>query len=142
MDSTLQIPHAELEARIEQYLLNRVDWVLCEEICRVFGVNERRLRDEDKQPGLCSRFAISRTGNGGGYRHVQTATMAEWREFKYRSRKHAIKELMRVGALDKKRYGVTRTIKTMEGDCVREVEFEHDTGQGLIPGLDIQRRTA
>jgi hypothetical protein len=132
MDATTQIPREILEARIEQYLLDRADWVPTEELCRVFNVGERKLRDDGNTPGLCSRFALSRTDNGGGYIHVRNATIKQWCLFKSRTRKHAIKELMRVSALDKARFNVTR--------IVQHIEFERDTGQGLIPGLDLPRR--
>jgi hypothetical protein len=134
MNDVLQAQRKELEDAIEQYLLARADWVPTEEICRTFGVGERKLRDDGNQVGLCSRFALSRTDNGGGYIHVQVASTEQYQEFRGRTRKHAIKELMRVRAMDRRRQNVSRPAK--------RVEWERDTGQGLIPGLDVSRRTA
>jgi hypothetical protein len=113
----------ELEAAIEALLLERRDWVSTSEICLLFGIRERQLRDLDKQPGLCTRFAISRNG-AGGYKHARCATTSEWTEFRRSMRKHAIKELMRVRDLTRVRLDATRT--------VRQVLWEKDSGQGIL----------
>lgn len=114
---------SDLETQIEAFLLERRDWVPTEEICLRFGVRERQLRDLDKQPGLCTRFAISRNG-AGGYKHARCATTSEWTEFRRSMRKHAIKELVRVRDLTRVRLDATRS--------VRHVSWEKDSGQGIL----------
>ena len=115
----------DLARQIERFLLERGDWVATAEICARFGLRPdgRQLRDLDKQPGLCTRFAISRNG-AGGYKHARCATTAEWIEFRRTMRKHAIKELLRVRDLTRVRLDATRT--------VRHVEWEKDSGQGIL----------
>jgi hypothetical protein len=129
------------EARVEAWLLEKGDWVTTAELCAVHGCTERRLRDLDKRQGLCSRFAISR--KEGGYKHISLATTAEWLKFKHSMRKHAIKELVRVAALDRRR---AQAVKPVAGkppaNVIHPSAFERDTGQAIMPGFEPQRRSA
>lgn len=111
----------ESKALIETFLLASGTWVPASEICSIFHVTERQLRQVGTQEGLCSGFAIS---GDRGFKHVSLATTMEWLRFKHRLRKHGIQELVRVRDLDKRRKQVTRS--------VRNVQYEKDTGQGLL----------
>jgi hypothetical protein len=117
----------DLAQRIEEYLLDKGDWVSSAEICQAFGLpDDRPLRATGGVPGLCTPFAISR--KGGGFRHVAQATTTEWLRFKHAQRRHAIGEMCRVRDLGRRRKEVTRT--------ARNFQFERDTGQGvLLPGV-------
>lgn len=111
----------DLKKNIEQHLLQRGDWVTTQELESLFGITERQLRKKSDDAGLCSDFAIS---GDKGFKHVSVATTAEWLRFKHRLAKHAIAELVRVKALDKKRHAVTRVTKA--------AVFEKDTPQTLL----------
>ena len=63
--------------QIERYLLAAGGWVAGRDLSLVFGVNERALRRDKGQPGLCSEFAIS---GPRGFRHVRNATAEEFSE--------------------------------------------------------------
>jgi len=122
-----------LQAQIERLLLDRRDWVSTEELCSMFCVKERQLRQTDDEPGLCSSFAISRTSHGGGFKHIHLATREEWICFKHKKRKHGISELRNTAYLDKERSNATRFYH-----CI---EYQRDTGQGLLPMEVPCRRT-
>lgn len=111
----------ELTQRIEMYLLTVEAWVPADELCSIFKVAERQLRQVGEQPGLCSGFAIS---GDKGFKHVSLASTDEWLRFKHRLRKHGIQELCRVRDLDKRRHDATRTR--------HGIRFEKDSGQGLL----------
>jgi len=112
----------ELRTDIERYLLNAGTWVSAEHLCEYFGIEQRRLRGINGSPGLVSEFAISNTTLG--YRHIATATKAEWLHFKHAMRRHGINELRRVAGLDKSRHQVIRQ--------TRDFIYEKDTGQGIL----------
>jgi len=111
----------ETKALIETYLVAIGKWVSSKEICEIFHVTERQLRQVGDEPGLCSGFAIS---GDKGFKHVSKATREEWLHFKHRIRRHGIQELCRVRDLDKRRQQVTKQ--------VRDFQFEKDSGQGLL----------
>lgn len=114
----------DLSARIEQYLLETRDWVDTDVLCARFLITERQLRGIHDQPGLVSNFAISRPGQGG-FKHASLATQTEYLRWKHCLRKHAIKELVRVAAVDRRRHTLTRTVATHI--------FEKHSGQELMP---------
>lgn len=92
-----------LAAAIEEWLLERADWVAAAEIETAFGVKERELRATDGAPGLCTAFAIS--GNRG-YRHVENATNEEFAHFYARERGGGIGRLVRARRLKRRRENV------------------------------------
>lgn len=116
----------DVKHHIEDYLLSRGDWVHAAELCEIFGVEERQLRQVGRNPGLCTGFAISLPGKG--FKHVACATTAEYVHFKHAMRRHGIGELRRVSKLDEVRSTVTQKLKTGV--------FEKDTGQGLFVMTD------
>jgi len=111
----------ETKEQIEAYLLDQGGWVPSREICGMFGVTERQLRQTGDMPGLCSDFAIS--GNDG-FKHVSKASTTEWNHFSRRLRQHGIMELVRVRTLRSVRKDVTRIFKARR--------FEKDTGQAVM----------
>ena len=112
---------SSLTEQIEAHLIERRDWVPTREICMVFDVKERQLRRYKGIPGLCSEFAVSRSG---AFRHVYFATHKEWEEFHDRLEAHAKSELKRLGDLSRVRKDATR--------IHRAVHFEKDTGQAVM----------
>jgi len=98
----------KLAEQIEQHLLTRGAWVPSDEICALFAVTDRQLRQVNDSPGLCSAFAIS---SQKGFKHVAKATTREWLHFKHRLRKHGISELVRVRNLGRARSAHTRNTK-------------------------------
>lgn len=108
---------------IEQFLLERGDWVKSRELCERFGVTERQLRAVDDRPGLCSRIAIS--GNKG-FKHISLATPAEWEEHYARERKHSIMALVNLRAKRRLRANLIRQIRRPA------LTFERATGQILM----------
>ena len=93
---------------IERWLLAHSGWTSAREICDTFNLDERELRASEGKGGLLSVFAIS---GSNGYRHVRRATPQEWCRFKWGQRRHAISELRRVAALDKRRQrGITQSL--------------------------------
>jgi hypothetical protein len=118
----------ELAQQIEAYLLEKGDWVSSETLCATFGlVSDRPLRQVGDEPGLCTKFAISRTNGGGGFKHVALATTKEWLRFKHSQRKHAVSVFIHVRDLDRRRHTVTRSVSN--------ITFERDTGQALLAGI-------
>ncbi len=111
---------------IDAYLLSRGGWVKARELCERFGVNERQLRANDDQPGLCSRIAIS--GNRG-FKHIAVATAVEWDEHYGRERKHNIMALVNLRAKRRLRISMTRKLRRPT------IIVERDTGQMLMSGL-------
>ncbi len=91
---------SDLAHQIELYLLRAGGWVSGHDLSLVFGVNERALRRQGDQAGLCSEFAISHSWKG--FRHAKNATLEEFEEADRRVRKHGISEL--VGARNRRRY--------------------------------------
>lgn len=120
----MKLDHEQIKNRIEQFLLDRRGWVSSAEICAVFGVRERELRQIHDCTGLCSSFAIS---GQKGFKHVSLASTTEWEEFSHRIRRHGIQELVRVRDLGRLRESMTRPTKTMV--------FEKDSGQALLQGV-------
>jgi sugar phosphate isomerase/epimerase len=112
-----------LADQIEQYLLERRDWVSGREIAERFGINERRLRQMYDQPGLCTGFAISLSQQG--FKHVALATTSEWIHAKNAARREAFARLRRVKKWRELRRNTIRLL--------RAGAFEKDTGQGLLP---------
>jgi len=108
--------------QIEAFLLERRDWVPSAEICKRFDVTDRRLRQVNGQPGLCSDFAVS---GDRGFKHVALASTREWLHFKHRIRRHGIGELVRIRDLGRRRQTVTR--------AARSVLFEADSPQAILP---------
>lgn len=121
------MPDDAIKAQIEAYLLKDGGWVPTFEICALFGVTERQLRQTADNPGLCTDFAISKDKH---YRHVHCAAQGEWLHFKHRMRRHAIKEFVRVRNLNRSRHDATRLYK--------ETAWEKDTGQAVM-GLVITK---
>ena len=113
-----------IEKLIEQFLLDRKEWVKSEELCKAFEVSERQLRAVGTRPGLCSAFAIS---GDKGFKHISHASTTEYLRFKHRLRRHAISELVRVKKLDEARHNITRYLRK-KPDFI----FERDTGQGVL----------
>jgi hypothetical protein len=114
-----------VSAEIERYLLARGDWVSADEICRTFGVRERRLRQMDDLPGLCTAFAISLSKSG--FKHVALATEAEWVHAKNAARRDAVAKFRRVQVWSERRRNTAKVL--------RAGLFEKDSGQGLMPGV-------
>ena len=114
----------QLQEQISAYLKDRNDWVPTEELCAAFGVSERQLRGVGGQPGLCSTIAISRKTNGGGFRHILSATTMEWLRFKHSERSHAISDFRRIARLDRERHQAVRLTVAMS--------FERDSRQGVM----------
>ena len=112
----------DLRTDIERYMLAVGTWVPAAVLCEKFGIKERRLRSINNSPGLVSDFTISDTTLG--YRHIATATTAEWLHFKHAMRRHGINELRRVASLNKSRHQVYRQ--------TRDFIFEKDSGQGIL----------
>jgi len=110
--------------QIEQYLLGRRDWVPVAEICARFGCRERELRQLGRDPGLCTRFAISNSRLG--LKHVACASTAEYLAAKHAMRRHAISELRRGAAWDRRRRALVRSYTRPA------VTVERDTGQLIL----------
>ena len=108
---------------IEAYLLDQGEWVPARELCALFRITERQLRQTDDQQGLCSGFAIS---GDKGFKHVSLASTTEWLKFKHRLRKHGIAELVRVRDLDRRRRNAAIRVHARH--------FEKDSGQSLLWG--------
>ncbi len=89
-----------MAAAIEQFLLESRGWVSTAAICAKFAIRERALRALGDKPGLCTEFAIS---GDQGFRHISTATDAEFRRFYARGRNHGIRQLVRLRRLQRKR---------------------------------------
>jgi hypothetical protein len=113
---------AELEARIERYLLSAAAWVPAAQICRAFGVAERQLRAVDGTPGLCSLIAIS---GPRGYKHFHLATRSEWD--RYVARETAIHGGA-LAMLQKK-----TTLRQSLTRQARSLVWERDLPQSLLP---------
>lgn len=91
----------DLAAQIEAHLLARGGFVSTREICSVFEIPERRLRQDADRPGLLDGFAVSSTREGhSGYIHHHFLPTPEWLAIKHRMRRHAISELRRVRRWD------------------------------------------
>lgn len=116
-----------LSLEIEDYLFARAGWVPAQELCEVFGLRERALRQVDEMPGLCTAFAIS---GKSGLKHVSLATTAEWLEFKHSLRKHAVRELMRVRHLGALRSAQVRHLRSIG------IAVERDSNQTLLPYIE------
>ncbi len=114
-------------AQIEAYLYARKDWVRAKALCAHFDIRERSLRALNRRGGLVSTCAISSSQKG--FKHIEHATTAEWLEFKHSLRKHAIAELSRVRALERRRSEVRRTFKSPPAIA------ERDSGQLIFPTL-------
>ena len=110
-----------LAGQIERHLLSKADWVSAAELVATFSVDERQLRQDGDLPGLCTGYAIS---GPKGFKHVKSATTAEWLSFKHRLRRHGISELGRVSRLDRVRHEVKR--------AVASVLLERDSAQTLM----------
>ena len=108
-------------AEIEQYLLAKRDWVSVAEICQVFGCRERALRQLGSEPGLATQYAISHPRMG--LKHVAAASTAEYLHAKHAMARHAIAELRRKAAWDRRRSACTRTLARPP------ITVERDTGQ-------------
>jgi hypothetical protein len=110
-----------IAGQIERHLLSRADWVSAAELCSAFSVDERQFRQDGDLPGLCTGYAIS---GPKGFKHVKSATTAEWLSFKHRLRRHGVQELIRVRRLDRARSALKRTITSFV--------VEADSGQVLM----------
>ena len=109
----------DLKHQIEQHLIQRGTWVSTDEICKLFHVSERQLRQTADMPGLCSEFAIS---GDHGFMHARSASTRDFLRFCHRIIKHAVRQLVRIKKLKKIRHEVAVRIKAGT--------FEKDTGQG------------
>lgn len=114
---------SEVAHQIEIYLLRAGGWVAGRDLSLVFGVNERALRRDGAQPGLCSEFAISHSRKG--FKHVKNATAEEFAEADERVRKHARSEFY--GAQKRKRYRARLLTEPPP-----EPVFEVSTGQSVM----------
>lgn len=112
---------ATVSQRIEAYLIANPRWVSDLELCRVFQINERELRQQGKNPGLASEFSIS--GNLGR-KHIDYATSEEWEAYVDRYRPAAIRALQRIKRLRGRR---ERSL-----EC-RGVVIDPHTGQYGLP---------
>lgn len=111
-----------LAEQIEEYLLERLDWVSTKEIVERFQLpDDRPLRSVKGKPGLCTLYAVS---GDKGLKHVTLATTAEWEHFRHRIRRHAVSELVRLRDLGRRRMDVARQ--------TRRFICERDSGQGLL----------
>jgi len=117
------MPHFDPN-QIEDYLLARHDWVSVAEICDRFGLRERVLRQLGSRAGLITKCAISHPRLG--VKHVANATTAEYLHAKHAMRRHAISELRRGAAWDRRRREVSRTLTRPP------VTIERDTGQLIM----------
>lgn len=111
----------DLSAQIEAYLLQRGDWVPCADLCRDFGVKERRFRQVKGEPGLCTDFAIARDKQ---FKHIKLATTTEWLRFKFKILGHAVGEIRRVRKLGRRRSHATKHFRSQQ--------WEKDTGQAVM----------
>jgi len=110
--------------RIEQYLLNRAEWVPKEELCEVFNLSsDRPLRGTGNKPGLCTVTAIN---SEKGFKHVALASTDEYLKAKNRKRRHAIVELVNLRARDRHRQAVRKQLASRKH---KPVAIELDTGQ-------------
>jgi len=90
--------------QIETHLLAAGGWVPTGQICEVFQITERSLRQAGERPGLLDQFAVSSTRqNQSGYIHHRFLPTADWLPIKHRLRRHAIAELRRVRRWDQAR---------------------------------------
>jgi hypothetical protein len=90
----------------------------------LFNIRQRVFRQHGRDPGICSRFAIS---SDKGFKHITKATTAEWLRHKHRALNHAISELRRIRLQAKARQNISR----ITGQ-VRPFIEEQDTHQGLL----------
>jgi hypothetical protein len=67
------------------YLLLKKDWVLVDDLCAHFQIDERILRADGKRRPLCRHFAISSSTRG--LKHITNATTAERVRYKNSRRK-------------------------------------------------------
>jgi len=112
----------DVVAKIEMHLLAAGSWVPTREICSRFGIPKRRLRQDDKRPGLLDDFAVSSTREGqSGYIHHAHLPTAVWLPIKHRLRRHGIAELRRVRAWDRSRSNI---LTRRDG-----ISIERHTGQ-------------
>lgn len=111
----------DLSAQIEAFLLARVEWVDCDEVCARFNVTARQFRQIKKKPGLCSNFAIVKNHK---MRHIDNATTAEWLETKGKIVWHAAGELRRIRRLGKRRHNAQKSFKSGR--------WEKDSGQAVM----------
>jgi len=111
----------ELETKIENYLLERREWVPGFELCAQFNVTERQLRQVKGVPGLCTVIAVS---GDKGFKHVALASTKEWLRHKSRIVSHAVGELRRIELQEDKRRDTTVLF--------RAHAYEKDTNQAVM----------
>jgi hypothetical protein len=115
--------NADLKRRIELHLLQAGGWVATSEICSLFGLRKRDLRQAKKRPAPLDQFAVSSTKSGeSGYIHHSHLPTTQWLPIKHCRRRHAISELRRVSAWDRARSNI---LTRKDGRPVRELH----TGQ-------------
>jgi hypothetical protein len=109
---------------IERFLLARRDWVSVRELCERFGIRARILRQLGSRSGVLTKCAISHSRMG--LKHVACASTAEYLHAKHAMRRHAISELRRGAAWDRRRRQVVRSFSRPA------VTVERDTGQLIM----------
>jgi len=111
-----------LQLRIEQLLLDRKDWVQAEELCTIFGVQERQLRAIGHTPGLLDLFAVS---SHLGYRHVATLDIDDFAKARHRLRRHAAAQFKKA-----RRWSLARS-RSLIG--LAPTQIERHSGQSILP---------
>jgi len=112
----------DLAKQIEVYLLERGTWVPARELEERFGVDQRKLRAQSGNPGLCSVFAISSSAHG--YKHVRCATDEEFLEAHKTDRKTVASRFITL------RQRANYRKNCLTGD--RQHAFEVHSGQGFL----------
>jgi hypothetical protein len=108
----------ELQAQIEQFLLEAGDWVPGEVLAARFMINERHFRADGKIPGLVSKIAIF---SCGGLKHLRHSTVKERLACKHRLRKEIISRVRR-----------ERWLQEGTRNCLNG-QTELHTGQDVLP---------
>ena len=88
---------------MENWLRQSAGWVDTKTICDMFQVTERELRADGDKDGLLTQCAISRQSAGGGYIHVANMSDDDWISFINRERNAALRRLVRLRDLKRKR---------------------------------------
>ena len=115
---------SDLQTRIEQYLLDRREWVHEDEICVRFGIRPRRLRGIGDKPNLCHDFALSIPGQG--YKHIACATEADFIHAKHHLWRHILPRFRTLRAWQQARHRVTKETQRPP------VTYEKHTGQAVM----------
>ncbi len=109
-----------LAAQIEQFLLDRGDWVPVSEICQRFALPERRLRALGDRDGLLDHCAISDSKRG--LIHIGLVNSRDYRSISGRLLRHGVREIRKVrnwrAARHRQRRGIPPMQYTLEGQAL------------------------